>query len=155
MITMVMLGKIRRMFYRDGLSRSEIARRTGLSRNTIKKWLRASWGAEPKYRRRGRPGKLGEFKADLVSALQTDAHRLKRDRRTVLALHAQIKVDGYTGGYTAATDFVRHWRERVGNAVATRGFVQFKFELGRPSSLTGARKLWCSGACGESSWWRT
>ena len=41
MITMVMLGMIRRMFYRDGLSRSEISRRTGLSRNTIKKWLRA------------------------------------------------------------------------------------------------------------------
>jgi transposase len=130
MITMVMLGMIRRMFYRDGLSRSEIARRTGLSRNTIKKWLRVSWGAEPKYRRRGRPGKLGEFKADLVSALQTDAHRPKRDRRTVLALCADIKAMGYTGGYTAVTDFVRHWRERVGNAVATRAFVPLKFELG-------------------------
>ncbi len=130
MITMVMLGKIRRMFYRDGLSRSEIARRTGLSRNTIKRWLRASWGAEPKYRRRGGPGKLGVFTADLVSALQTDAHRPKRDRRTALALHAEIKANGYTGGYTAVTDFVRHWRERAGNAVAARAFVPLKFELG-------------------------
>jgi transposase-like protein len=29
------------MYFRDKLSRSEIARRTGLSRNTVKKWLRA------------------------------------------------------------------------------------------------------------------
>ncbi len=36
---MELLGKVRRMFYRDKLSRSEISRRTGLSRNTIKKWL--------------------------------------------------------------------------------------------------------------------
>jgi hypothetical protein len=36
---MEMLGKVRKTYYRDGLSRSEIARRTELSRNTIKKWL--------------------------------------------------------------------------------------------------------------------
>jgi DNA-binding transcriptional regulator LsrR (DeoR family) len=34
---MEMLGKVRRMHYRGGLSHSEIARRTGLSRNTVKK----------------------------------------------------------------------------------------------------------------------
>jgi transposase len=41
---MEMLGKVRRMYYRDGLSRSEISRRTGLSRNTVKKWLKARRG---------------------------------------------------------------------------------------------------------------
>ncbi len=40
MITMEMLGKVRRMHLRDQLSLHEIAKRTGLSRNTIKKWLR-------------------------------------------------------------------------------------------------------------------
>ena len=82
MITMEMFGKIRRLFYRDGLSRAEIARRTGLSRNTVKRWLRVPDGTEPAYRRRPGPGgKLAEFKADLVNALQSDSHRLKRDRR--------------------------------------------------------------------------
>jgi len=42
---MEMLGKVRRMHDLDGLSRSEIARRTGLSRTTVKKWLRAPEGA--------------------------------------------------------------------------------------------------------------
>ena len=37
---MAMYAKVRRMRLRDGLSISEIARRTSLSRNTIKTWLR-------------------------------------------------------------------------------------------------------------------
>ena len=40
MITLVMYAKIRRMFFREHLSISEIQRRTSLSRNTIKKWLK-------------------------------------------------------------------------------------------------------------------
>lgn len=37
---MGMLAKIRRMRFRDQLSVREITRRTGLSRNTIRQWLR-------------------------------------------------------------------------------------------------------------------
>ncbi|MFG6459926.1 helix-turn-helix domain-containing protein, partial [Roseateles sp. BYS96W] len=37
---MAMKGKIRAMHLREGKSISEIARRTSLSRNTIKKWLK-------------------------------------------------------------------------------------------------------------------
>ena len=39
-ITMALVGKIRRMYLRDNMSFSEIARRTSLSRNTVKKWLK-------------------------------------------------------------------------------------------------------------------
>lgn len=38
---MDMLGKVRRMRMRDSISISAIAKRTGLARNTIKKWLKA------------------------------------------------------------------------------------------------------------------
>ena len=38
---MDMLGKVRRMKMRDKLSISEIAKRTGLARNTIRSWLQA------------------------------------------------------------------------------------------------------------------
>ena len=47
MITMEMIGKIRRMYLRDKLSLHEITKRTGLSRNTIRKWLRDSKEAAP------------------------------------------------------------------------------------------------------------
>jgi len=50
-ITMEMMGRVRRMKLRDGLSNSEIAKRTGLSRNTVKKWLKAAGDETPKYKR--------------------------------------------------------------------------------------------------------
>lgn len=66
---MAMLGKIRRMYFRDKLSLSEIARRTSLSRNTIKKWLRSPEGAEPKYRRQTNRNKLAPYAELLRKAL--------------------------------------------------------------------------------------
>ncbi len=126
---MATLGKIRRMYFRDGLSLSEISRRTSLSRNTIRSWLRKPQGSEPRYQRTRRPGKLTAFEAMLVAALETDARRPKRDRRSALALFAELKAQGYAGGYTRVTDFVRHWRNRGGKVLA-RAFVPLKFEQG-------------------------
>jgi hypothetical protein len=58
MITMNMLGRVRRLHYRDGLTISEIERRTGLTRKTIRKWLKAPEGVEPKYRRQAGDTKI-------------------------------------------------------------------------------------------------
>ena len=127
---MELLGKVRRMHYRDGLSRSEIARRTGLSRNTVKKWLTAPEAVEPRYRRVQAPGKLDPFHGALLQALEADARRPKRDRRTAKALYAELKSQGYAGGYTVLTDFIRHWREQAGANAPTRAFVPLRFELG-------------------------
>lgn len=126
---MATLGKIRRMYFRDGLSLSEISRRTSLSRNTIKQWLKKPEGTEPKYRRQSRPGKLTPYEAILIRFLESDLRRPKRDRRTARALFAEIKAQGYEGGYTVLSDFVRQWRERGGKPV-THAFVPLKCELG-------------------------
>jgi transposase len=126
---MATLGKIRRMYFRDGLSLSEISRRTSLSRNTVRAWLRKPQGSEPRYQRVGRPGKLAAFEAMLLAALEADARRPKRDRRTARGLFAELKGQGYTGGYTLVTDFIRHWRGRGGKALVG-AFVPLKFELG-------------------------
>jgi transposase len=52
---MEMLGRVRRMYFRDNLNRSEIARLTGLSRNTVKKWLKAEGQVAPAYHPAGHP----------------------------------------------------------------------------------------------------
>jgi transposase len=127
---MAMIGKIRRLHYRQQKSVREIARITSLSRNTIRKWLRAPVTGEPKYRRGERPGKLTAFHEILVQALKADAHRPKRERRTARALYAELKAAGYIGGYTRVTDFVRAWRQGAGQTVATSAFIPLAFELG-------------------------
>jgi len=59
---MEILGKIRRLYLRDKLSLHEITKRTGLSRNTIRRWLRSPRGAvPPRYRRREGLVKLTAF----------------------------------------------------------------------------------------------
>jgi transposase len=126
---MDMIGKVRRMKLRDGLSYSEIARRTGLSRNTVKKWLKAGSGVEPRYRRERQAGKLTPFEATLVAALKADAHRPREHRRTAKALLVQLQAQGYRGGYTTLTDFIRLWRADSGKT-ATRAFVPLSFEYG-------------------------
>lgn len=129
MITMEMFGKIRRMYLRDNLSLHEITKRTGVSRNTIRKWLRTDEKvAPPKYRRSKGSGKLHAFHALLEQALKADSNRPKQNRRTAKDLYAQIKAGGYTGGYSQLTAFIRNWRQSEGKK--PRAFVPMKFEPG-------------------------
>ena len=108
MISMEMLGKIRRMHLRDKMSLHAIAKQTGLSRNTLRRWLRQPDEAGvPTYMRSRAAGKLSAFHAVLDLALKADAHRSRQNRRTGKALFAQIKAEGYTGCYSRVTDFIR------------------------------------------------
>ncbi|MRR52220.1 MAG: IS21 family transposase [Rhodocyclaceae bacterium] len=126
---MKQLGRIRRLFYRDGLSLSEIERRTGLTRKTVRRWLKAPEGTEPAYRRQEVDTKIGPFAERLVKMLETDARRPKRDRRTALKLHAELKAVGFDGDYSRVTEFVRRWR-LGGGAALTKAYVPLRFEAG-------------------------
>jgi transposase len=127
---MDMIGRIRRLHRRGKKSGREIARQTGLSRNTVAKWLRGEIDGPPKYRREAQFNKLTAFHEALKQALKADARRPRRERRTAKALYALIKAEGYGGGYTRVTDFVRAWRLGEGRGVAVNAFVPLAFELG-------------------------
>jgi len=127
---MDMIGRIRRLHSRGKKSEREIARMTGLSRNTVAKWLRGHVGEAPTYRRGPMPSKLKAFEDAIKQALQLDARRPKHERRTARALYVQIKAAGYDGGYSRVTDFIRAWRQGEGAGVVTRAFVPLSFELG-------------------------
>ena len=126
---MNLLGKVRRLHYRDGLSLSEIERRTGLTRKTIRKWLKAPESVEPSYRRKVGGTKIAPFAERLIKMLETDARRPVRDRRTALKLHAELKLLGFDGDYSRVTEFIRQWREGGGVAV-TKAFVPLQFAPG-------------------------
>lgn len=67
---MIMYAKIKRMYFREKLSINEIARRTSLSRNTVKKWLRAEEGSEPQYHRQAIPTKLSPYEEATVFSVK-------------------------------------------------------------------------------------
>ena len=105
------------MYVRDKLSLHEITKRTGMSRNTVRRWLRTAEEVKiPTYSRAAGFSKPGGFIAELEQALKADAGRNKQDRRMGRALFAQIKASGYAGGYTRVTDYIRAPRVRQVNA---------------------------------------
>ena len=90
MIKVGTLAKIWRLHLREGVPIKEIERRTGLARNTIKTWLRKGEMAEPKYPARIAVAKLNGYTDTLATWLKADAHRGKRDRRTVKAMYEEL-----------------------------------------------------------------
>ena len=127
---MDMIGRIRRLHSRKNKSAREISRITGLSRNTVAKWLQGQVDGPPKYRRGEQPNKLTVFHEALQQALKADARRPKHERRTTKALYVEIRAAGYDGGYTRVTDYIRAWRQAEGHGAAVNAFVPLAFELG-------------------------
>jgi transposase len=97
-IDMALLSVIRRWAFRDKLSIRAISRRTGLSRNTIRKYLRTN-AVEPQFKVPVRPSKLDEFSDKLAAWLKTEAGRPRKQKRTTRQLYADLVSLGYAGSY--------------------------------------------------------
>lgn len=105
MIGVEQWAEIRRMHLVDGVSIREIARRTGLHRETIRRALACE--RPPAYRRRERPpSKLDPFKEEIERLLRSD-HRIPNTR--IRELIAEL---GYDGGKTILDDHLREVRPR-------------------------------------------
>ena len=92
------LSVIRRWALRDKMPIREIARRTGLSRNTIRKYLREGV-VEPKFKAPPRPSKLDPYADRLSAWLLAQTRKSRKERRTVKQMHADLVKLGYDGSY--------------------------------------------------------
>ena len=114
------IGKIRRWHRIDKLSISQIARRLGASRNTVKKYLKSNITA-PRYATRPkRFPVLGPWAARLLELLHEDAGRPLRERRNGQRLYDTLVEEGFAGSYPTLQRAVRAWkdeRERGGGQV--------------------------------------
>jgi transposase len=129
---MGLLNVIRRMALREQLPIREIARRTGLSRNTIRKYLKAGT-IEPKFAVPERPSKLDPFADKLAGWLRTETAKSRKQRRSVKQLHADLVALGYTGSYNRVAAFAREWRTDRQREQQTTGrgtFVPLAFRPG-------------------------
>jgi transposase len=103
---------LRREHFVRGVSIKELARRTGLSRNTIRAALRAS--EPPRYSRRERGSKLDPFKVEI--------HRLL-DRDPALPgvrIGELLEPLGWDGGKTILDDYLREVRPLFRTARTTQ-----------------------------------
>lgn len=129
---MAFLSVIRRWHFRDGLSIREIARRTGLSRNTIRKYLRTE-AVEPKFRVPDRPSKIDLFAEKLSAWLRSESRKSRKQKRTIKQIHADLVALGFDGSYGRVAAFARRWKEerlREQNTTGRGVFVPLAFDPG-------------------------
>ena len=125
------LSKLRRLVLRDGVSKREAARRLGLSRNTVTKWLSLGHMTEPRYPKRiATESILDPYKEQLSTWLKADSHRPKRERRSIKELFQAVRAIGYSGSRGPIYEYCKQWKEEQANAPRHAGFVPLRFELG-------------------------
>ena len=148
MIDMGFLNIIRRMSLREKLPIREIVRRTGLSRNTVRRYLAADM-VEPKFATPDRPSKLDPFVEKLSGWLKTEAGRSRKERRTAKQLHADLVILGFTGSYGRVAAFARDWRADRQQESQTTGrgtFVPLAFRPGEAFQFDWSEDfaVWCA-----------
>ena len=132
MIDVATLSVIRRWALREQLPIREIARRTGLSRNTIRKYLREG-DAAPSYAKRTSPSKLDAYADKLAGWLKSEISKSRKQRRTLKQMHVDLVALGYQGSYNRVAAFARAWHAHRHEAQQTTGrgtFVPLAFGPG-------------------------
>jgi len=123
---------IRKWALRDKLPIREIARQTGVSRNTIKKYLRAGI-VEPEFQTPDRPSKLDPYVDKLSGWLVAEQRKSRKERRTAKQMHADLVQLGFDGSYERVAAFVREWkgeRQRAYHTTDRGVFVPLVFQPG-------------------------
>lgn len=119
------IAKVRRRYEVNEESISGIARDLNLSRNTVKKYLKQT--DPPDYQRTHQPKpKLGDYEQQLLSWLEQDAQRPKRQRRTAQRLFEDLQLEGYRGAYDSVQRFVKDWKHNK-RPSTTQAFIPLVF----------------------------
>ena len=129
---MDLLSVIRRWHFRQQVPIREIERRTGLSRNTIRKYLRSD-AVEAKFQVPERPSRLDPFVDKLLAWLRQEAGKSRKQKRSTKQLHADLAALSYDGSYDRVAAFVRQWkldRHREQQTSGRGTFVPLVFAAG-------------------------
>lgn len=155
---MALLGIIRRWHIREHIPLREISRRLGISRNTVRRYLRSET-IEPAYAERRSTRAIDKYAFQLSALLKTEAAKSRKQRRTLKQIHEDLKELGFEGSYDRVAAFARTWREgqseRVNPAskrtATARAAIKQSFGTGEdesrmwPTKLVWARRHWSAG----------
>lgn len=127
MIKVEQLEIIRKMHFINNYSVRRISRETGIHRKTISKYLEEDLIEVPKYQKpaeRKHPV-LGPYIPMIEKILEEDKTRHRKQRHTSSKILEVLREEGYTGGYSTLTDYLRKIRPKQKEA-----FLPLEFELG-------------------------
>jgi transposase len=121
------ISKIRRQILRGEKSIRQVSRETGISRNTIKKYLQDS--SPPEYKRSKPPvlHTLAPYKDQLEQWYKQDLLLPVRERRTGFKLYEQLIPQGYKGAYCTVARYLKKIRATKSSSSA---FVPLCFDPG-------------------------
>ena len=106
--------RIKELAEREGLNPAQIAAALGLSAPTVRKWLAKAQYGKPDRRRR--PRRLDPYKP-LIRRL------IDRHPYTAVQILRTLREEGYQGGYTAVTDYLRAIRPPRKTSYLTLAFA--------------------------------
>ena len=95
-------AEVRRLFYREGWSKTGIAEKLGMSRNTVARLVELE--EPPVYRRPRRGSKLDPHKGAILKMLDEDA------KVPATVILERLRRAGYGGGITILKDYLREVR---------------------------------------------
>lgn len=119
--------QIRKMYFIEDLSIRQISKKTRIHRKTISKYLSIDSPEPPKYsqpKERKHPV-LGQYIPMIEKILVEDKTRHRKQRHTAAKIQEVLENEGYTGGYTTITDYLRKIKVKTKEA-----FLPLEFELG-------------------------
>lgn len=126
-------GQIRKMHTHENISQREIARRLGISRNTVKKYCDGNhvpWERKP-YERPATV--VTETVLDFIQDClkQDETEGLKKQRHTARRIYHRLKKEkGYTGSESAIRNIVKEMRPKYKEA-----FMPLEFDLGEAAQV--------------------
>lgn len=108
--------EIRKRVLREGVSKRQILRETGMHWTTLEKILQHS--CPPEYQRAKSPNKpkIGPYLDRIRQILEDDKYTHKKQRHTAKKIWQRLQEEGFTGGYTIVKDAVREIK-RTGKEV--------------------------------------
>ena len=112
-----------RQLYKQGISISQIAQMTGLSRTTVRKYAKSE--IYPKYKReKGLHSKLNPYKEFLEAKVSEAPY-------TATRLCREVKDKGYTGSYSVVKRYIRSIRSKL----TTKAVWRFETEAGQQAQV--------------------
>lgn len=127
----------------QGVSQTQIAQRLGVSRPTVRKYLRQEDFSPRPPVGKHRSSKLDPFKPVIDSIIERDRHEWRKQRHTAKRIHERLVTEyGYDGGYTIVQSYARQRKTRISD----EGFLNLTWSPGFAQADFGEADFWERGS---------